>query len=234
MVLTRTQMEQYTKDQPIDQLMNASDVMAKLDDLTKRFDNFMVKYNEVSSELSIVKNCNSLLLQRIINLERNVLNASQYHRREIIEINPVPEDIQDNVLEATVCRALSLTGHNVIPADLQACHRMRRKSHVVVKFKNRKLKHNVFTSRKKLLEKGSDLTNLKFSGKLFIAESMCNENHQLAYICRKLKKSAKIHSSWFINNALNVKLSQNGDIHKIFHITDLEELIGIDNVAEFI
>ena len=191
MVLTRSQMEEYTKDQLIDQLLNSSDVLTKLDDLTKRFDNFMTKFNEVSSELSIVKNCNSLLLQRIIQLEKNLLNASQYHRREIIEVNPVPQHINDNVLEESICQALSLTGHTIYPEDLQACHRMKRKDHVIVKFKSRKLKHNVFSSRKKLAEKREELAKLKFTGNLFISESMCRENHHLAYICRQLKNKKK-------------------------------------------
>ena len=98
-------------------------------------------FDEISSELAIVKNCNSLFINRIINLEKSVLNASQYHRREIIEGNPVPEEINEADLEESVCKALTLTDHKVVADDLQACHRMKRKGHVIVKFKNRKLKH---------------------------------------------------------------------------------------------
>ena len=35
---------------------------------------------------------------------------------------------------------------------------------------------------------------------------MCHENHQLAYKCRQLKNAGKIHSTWFWNNVVNVKL----------------------------
>ena len=55
----------------------------------------------------------------------------------------MPQDIHDNVLENTVCKALSLTGQEVVPEHLHACQRMSNRDGVIVKFKERKLKHNV-------------------------------------------------------------------------------------------
>ena len=60
------------------------------------------------------------------------------------------------------------------------------------------------------------------------------ENHQLAYKCKKLKILGKIHSTWFYNNAVNIKLTENGRIHKIFHIIDTEKLLDIDNLDELL
>ena len=53
---------------------------------------------------------------------------------------------------------------------------------------------------------------------------MYHENHQLAYKCRQLKNAGKIHSTWFWNNAVNVKLSERSNPVKIFHIIDIEKL----------
>ena len=64
----------------------------------------------------------------------------QYHQRESLEVNLVPHDIGDNVLEETVCRAISLTGYEVTPDDLHACHQLKNKDRVILKFKDRKLK----------------------------------------------------------------------------------------------
>ena len=166
----------------------------------------------VNSNLSISKRCNELLLERITQLERNNLSNAQYNRRETLEINPVPSGIADDVLEQSVCQALSLTGISVEPDDLQACHRMRKKDRVIIKFKCRKQKHRVISNRKTLQNKSLDLTRLKFSGKLFVNESMCHENHQLAYKCRQLKSARKIHSTWFYNSTLHTKLVENGPI----------------------
>ena len=148
---------------------------------------------------------------------------------------PVPPSINDEELEVNICKALSLTGHEVKPDDLQACHRLKKKESVIVKFKCRKLKWSMLVNRKNLQNKSEDLHQLSlFSGKLFISESMCHENHQLAYKCRQLKNAGKIHSTWFWNNAVNIKLSERSNPVKIFHIIDIEKLLGIDNLDDFI
>ena len=96
------------------------------------------------------KSFNSHLLNRIIQLERNAVTNSQYSRRETIEVNPVPTETQDDVLEASVCTALSLTGVTVAPEDLHTCHRIKRSDRVIIKFKCRQQKQSVMYKRKKL------------------------------------------------------------------------------------
>ena len=80
----------------------------------------------VTSNL-LTSRCNELLLECITQLERNNMNNTQYNRRETLEINPVLSDIADDVLEQSVCQALSLTRISVELDDLQACHHMRKK-----------------------------------------------------------------------------------------------------------
>ena len=59
---------------------------------------------------------------------------------------------------------------------------------------------------------------------------MCSENHQLVYRCRQLKSTHKINSAWFYNSTLHIKLVEIKPIHKIFHPTDIEQVLGIDNL----
>ena len=111
---------------------------------------------------------------------------------------------------------------------------MKRSDRVIVKFKCRQQKNSVMYKRKNLGNKSQELCNLKFSGRLFVNESMSYENQQLAYKCRQLKSARKIHCTWFFNNVLNLKLSEHGRIHKIFHVTDIENLLEIDNLEDYI
>ena len=62
----------------------------------------------------------------------------------------------------------------------------------------------------------------------------CHENHQLSYKCRQLKNEGKIHSTWFWNNPVNVKLDERSQPTKINHVIDIEKLLGVDNLGEFI
>ena len=84
-------------------------------------------------------------------MERNAVTKSQYSRRETIELNPV------------------------------TCHRMKSSDKVMVKFKCGKQKQSLMYKRKNLGTKSQELTNLKFSGRLFVSESMSHENQELAY-----------------------------------------------------
>ena len=88
--------------------------------------------------------------------------------------------------------------------------------------------------RKNLGTKSQELANLKFSGRLFVSENMSHENQQLAYKFRQFKSARKIHSIWFFNNVINIKLAENGRIHEIFHVTETENLLEIDNLEEYI
>ena len=92
----------------------------------------------------------------------------------------------------------------------------------------------MLVNRKNLGNKSKDLHQLRFSGKLFISESMCQEKHELACRCRQLKNAGKIQSTWFWNNAVNVNFSERSNPVKIFHIIDIEKFLGIDNLDDFI
>ena len=132
-----------------------------------------------------------------------------------------------------------MTGTTVTPDDLQACHRLKNKEKVIVKFKDRQQrKANIFSkvifNRKELKSKGEQLRYLQFSSSLFINDSMCFENQSLFYRCQQLKNVGKLFSFWFFNNMLNVKLIENGLVTKIFHIIDLENLLQVDSIEELI
>ena len=142
MVFTRSQYENMSNEQLIQELtdINSSfvnDINTKLSNLEEKFHEFVSKYDEVNSELQQCKKINSHLLTKVIQLECNAVASSQYNRKETIELNPVPADITEDALEENVCKALSLTGVNVVPNDLHTCHRMKRSERVVVKFKCR-------------------------------------------------------------------------------------------------
>ena len=58
MVRTRSQLENVSKEELTDQLISVEDISSKLSDLTSRFDDFLGRYEILSSELTVSKNCN--------------------------------------------------------------------------------------------------------------------------------------------------------------------------------
>ena len=179
MVSTRSQLENLSKEELIEELITVHDISSKPSGLSNRFDDFLRRSEVISSYLAIARNCNRLLTEKVIQLKRNAVTNAQCHRRESVEVNPVPPSMSDEELEVSICKALSLTGYEVKPDDLQACHRLNKKESVTVKFKCRKLIQGIPVNRKNLRNKSEALHQLKFSGKLFMSDSMCHKNYQL-------------------------------------------------------
>ena len=111
MFRTRNQLENLSKEELIDYLIGAEDISSKLSDLINRFNDFLRQCEILFSEVTVSKNCNRLPSERIVQLERNSVNNIQFHRRESLKINPVPASVGDDVLESSLCRAFSVTGH---------------------------------------------------------------------------------------------------------------------------
>ena len=158
MVFTRIQTENMSTEELVEELLKLSDEPAKLSELTEKFNDFVSKHDKIYSELQISRNCNNHLLQRTIQMERNEVTNSQDHRRETIEINPVPESLKDETLEENVCKALLLTGVNATPELLHSCHCLKKRNRVIIKFKCQKQRQNIFFNRKNLKGKSSDLS----------------------------------------------------------------------------
>ena len=154
MVRTRSQLENLSKEELIEELISVEDISSKLSDLTSRFNDFLRWYELLSSEL------NRLLSERIFQLESNTINNAQYCCCESLAINPVPVSIEDDILESSICKALFLTSHEVKPDDLQACHHLKKKDNVIVNFKCRKQKHSILINRNNLHNKSDVLIQL--------------------------------------------------------------------------
>ena len=69
MIQTRSQMEQLSKDELIDEVLSLenfkNDINAKFSELNGCFNNFQAKHEMVNCNLSISRPCNDLLLEVI-------------------------------------------------------------------------------------------------------------------------------------------------------------------------
>ena len=81
MVRTRSQLENLSKEELIEELITVIDITSKISDLRNRSDDFLRRFEVVSSELAITRNCNRLLTEKIVQLKRNAVTNVQYHRR---------------------------------------------------------------------------------------------------------------------------------------------------------
>ena len=210
-VLTRTQLESLSKEQLIVELLKTKN------EVNEQLILINLKFDKLVSELSVSKNVSNLLTKRIIQLEKNQLNTSQYIRRHMAELNPIPAEIEDDKLEEVVCAALSLCGEAAVTSEsLHSCQRLKKNENVIVYFKDRKLRDQVMKNRRVLKEKSSDLEKLNLTKNLYINDSLCAENSLLFYQARRLKKLKKIHETWFFNQTINIKTTETA-LHIVSH-----------------
>ena len=87
MVWTRSHLENLSKEELLEELIIVDDITLKISDLTNWFDDFLRRFEVVSSDLAITRNCNRLLTKRVVQLERNAVTDVQYHRQESIEVS---------------------------------------------------------------------------------------------------------------------------------------------------
>ena len=98
-----------------------NDINSKFKQVNGRFNKFDDKSEMVNFNLSILRRCNELPVERITQLEHNNSNHAQQNNIQTLAINPVPSDLADNVLKkisvpsAITCRNISRTGR---PASL--------------------------------------------------------------------------------------------------------------------
>ena len=88
-----------------------------------------------------------------------------------------------------------------------------------------KLTYQVMANRKKLTKKKNELKELHIGESFYLIDSMCTENHNLFHKCHQLENAKRIHSCWFFNNVINVRLIDKGPLFNIFHEWDLRELL---------
>ena len=97
-------------------------------------------FKKIESDLSVSKNVNSKLHERVVSLERQCWGNNQYSRRECLEITGVPESVSNDDLEKTTIKIFDKLDVATDPSDIEDCHWL--KSHgpkkVIIKFARRK------------------------------------------------------------------------------------------------
>ena len=80
----------------------------------------------LSSELSITKNVNTLLSSRLVTLKRQCWANAQYSRRECLDIVDIPREVRVEVLEETVFNIFDKLDCSICPDNTESCHRICR------------------------------------------------------------------------------------------------------------
>ena len=103
------------------QIQNLCNKIANLSDNVES----LVSTNErLNSELTIVKNVDNVLKNRIVNLEKELSKNEQYGRRNNVEISGIPNQLSDQDLKENIVKICKDSDINISLMDIEGCHRL--------------------------------------------------------------------------------------------------------------
>ena len=79
-------------------------------------------FKKIESELSVSKNVNSKLHERVVALERQCWGNNQYSRRECLEITGVLDSVSNDDLEETTIKIFGKFDVAIDLSNIEECH----------------------------------------------------------------------------------------------------------------
>ena len=234
MTLSKKELGGMKKDDLVGVYLKLQSEFDSVSSLHKKLDVINEKFEKLHSELIVSKNVNSLLSERVKELEKRLSETEQYSRRECLEIAGIPLDIPQSDLESKVLDIFGEIGVVVEPKEVEACHRIRKKGLTIIKLSRRKDIHRTLANKKKLKSLDSTKIGLGVSKMIYINESLCGTYRNFWFKCKMLHKHHKIHSFWTSNGHVKLRMSENGQASTILHNDDLTEIfpdIDFDKLA---
>ena len=206
-------MATYTNEPLRDMINNKRDMInivmslqSKLDEANNRVAEEVRKLSDaflkLQSELAVSQQVNSLLSNRLTNMERQCWANAQNSKRECLDVVGIPSEVGADVLEEKVLNIFGRLGCDIPPERIEACHRIIT---VIVKFTKRKDCQQVWSVKKDLQKIKMEDVNLPGQNKLFINRSLCPYYKVQWFKSKKLHSLGKIFSFYISGDTIKIK-----------------------------
>ena len=225
MSLSEAALRKLTKDEVIALTL---EYQAKFDNtlsnINKELSELRNDFKKIESELSVSKNVNSKLHERVVVLERQCCGNSQYSRRECLEITGIPDSVSNNDLAETTIKIFDKLDVAIDPSNIEDYHWLKSNGpkKVIFKFARRKDANLIRKNKNKL--KGMNLCSTGVNNPVFINYNLCSYYKTLWRKCKQFWSNKYIHAFWVSNGILRIKLTVSGRVYVITHSQDLDEL----------
>ena len=110
MTLSKKELGNMKKDDLVGVYLKLQSEFDSVSSVHEKLDAINEKIEKFRSELIVSKNVNSLLSERVKELEKRLSETEQYSRRECLEIAGIPLDILQSDLESKVLDILGEIG----------------------------------------------------------------------------------------------------------------------------
>ena len=141
MSLSEAALRKLTKDEVITLTLEYQEKFDNtLSNINRELSKLRNDFKKIESELSVSKNVNSKLHERVVALERQCWGNNQYSRRECLEITGVPDSVSNDDLEETTIKMFDQLNVATDPSNIEDCHWLKSNGpkKVIIKFARRK------------------------------------------------------------------------------------------------
>ena len=143
------------------------------------------RFSQLESENCIVKQANSFLSKRLVDMKRQCWANAQYSRKEFLEVEVIPESVENNELEGKVLTIFKKIGSELSPRDIEAFHCLEKDNdRVTVKLSRRKDCEQIMSVKKDLKHLKMQEVQLPGNSSIFINTSLCPYYRML---CRNVR-----------------------------------------------
>ena len=190
-----------------------------LEEIRKFNENFV----KLESEINIVKNVNTLLNKRVIDMERQSWANAQYLRRECLEVAGIPRDVSNENLESKVLEVFSKVDCEILSRDSEACHRLTNNDRVIVKFLRKKDFDQVSSVKRDLRKIKLEDIRLRGSNFIFINPSLCPYYRMLWSKSKRLLDLGKINNFYVSSGKIKIRIQENSKPLSTTHVEDFKK-----------
>ena len=193
----------------------------------------------VASKDAEIKQLKETFSKELKNLKSQLNDNEQYSRRQCVNISGIPEHSNEDA-KKIVLELSRITGAQVEPADVDVAHRIGRpkpgKTRTIIARFVTVSKRQAFYAERRGLRGARAPPGSQFTGdtlqQTYISDNLTQQNEQLMYQARQLKKKGKLFAAWSDQGKLKVKENL-GASTKIFKTADdLRALCGDDPVLD--
>ena len=191
-------------------------LQSKLDEANEHVVEEIRKLSDVILKLqqkfAVSRQVSSLLLNRLISIERQCWANIQYSRGECLDVIDIPSEEDADILEEKVLSIFGKLGCDIPPERIETCHRISKKSStLIVKFTKKKDCQIVWRVKKVLQKIKIEDVNLPGQNKLLIYRILCPYYKVLWSKSKKLHSLGKIFSFYISSDAIKMKVNENID-----------------------
>ena len=162
-----------------------------------------------------MKQANSLLLKRLVDMQRQCWANAQYSKRECLEVMGIPDSVQNNELEEKVLTISKRIGSELSPRDIEACRRLKKDNDtVIVKFSRLKGCEQTMSVKKDLKHLKMQEVGLPGNRSIFINTTLRSYYRMLWSKCKRLHDIGKISNFYISSGTVKVKISEIGTLYQ--------------------